>query len=188
MNEDLDPDTVSTTSSEAVQNATGKAWAEWMALLDAAGGRQMTHKELVAHLADHYDISSWWQQGVTVTYEKSRRLRDTHETSSGYQISRSRTMAAAAETIYNAWLDEETRRRWLPDAAFGVRKATPHKTIRIDWPGDTLVEVRLDRKGPEKTAVTVQHSKLPDGDAAEEMKIYWAAALGRLLDQVEMGD
>jgi uncharacterized protein YndB with AHSA1/START domain len=180
MTADLDPAAVSGTSSEAAEKATGKPWAAWMALLDEAGGRGMTHKELVAHLGQHHRVSDWWLQQIAVTYEKSRGLRQTHEMPDGYQISRTRTMAAPAEAIYEAWTDEAKRRRWLPDAEMTVRKATPHKIIRLQWGDGTLVEARLAEKGLVKTAVTIQHNKLPDADTAEQMKAYWAAALERL--------
>lgn len=185
MTEDLDPVTVTGTSSEAVEKATGKPWKEWMELLDEANGRQMTHKQIVAHLATRYVVSPWWQQQLTVGYEQSRRLREKHEMPAGYQISRSRTMAAGVERVYNAWIDDTTRSRWLPDAVFAIRKATPQKTIRLTWCDDSYVEVRLEQKQPDKTTVTVQQNKLSDAESAERMKKYWAAALVRLQELVE---
>ena len=184
MSEDLDPVAITGTSDEAVARATGKVWAEWLAYLDAAGGREMNHKQLVAHLQAHTDVSSWWQQQLTVGYEQSRGLRAKHQMTDGYQISRSRTIGAPAAAVYHAWADDATRAGWLPDATFTVRKATPPRSLRLTWSdaagaGTTTVEVALTDKG-ERTTVTVQHNKLPDAAAAERMKGYWAAALGRL--------
>ena len=185
MNDDLDPSIASGTSSEAAEKATGKPWAEWMAILDAAGGRELSHKQLVEHLGRYYRVSGWWMQQIVVAYENSRGLRQKHEMPNGYQISRSRTLAAPAAKVYELWLDEDARRRWLPDAKFTVRKETPHKTIRLGWADGTLVEARLVEKGPNKTAVTVQHNKLPDAETAEKMKAYWTAALEQLRDVAE---
>ena len=98
MTEELDPAAIMGTSNEAVMRATGKSWAEWLALLDAAGGREMNHKQIVAHLQAHHDVSSWWQQQLTVGYEQSRGLRAKHEMVDGYQISRSRTVACLLYT------------------------------------------------------------------------------------------
>jgi uncharacterized protein YndB with AHSA1/START domain len=178
MTQDLDPAVVTGTSSEAMERATGKPWAAWMEILDSAGGRQMSHKQLVAHLVEQHGVAPWWRQQIAVGYEQSRGLREKHEMTDGYQISRSRTIAAPAATLYDAWL--AGGRSWLPDADFTIRKATPHKNIRLNWADGTLVEVRLNEKGPGKTAVTVQQSKLPDVEAAERMKAYWAAALENL--------
>jgi hypothetical protein len=65
-------------SSEAVKAKTGKDWPEWFAILDAADAQKMSHKEIVALLAEKYQVGSWWQQMVTVTYEQGRGLRDRH--------------------------------------------------------------------------------------------------------------
>ena len=184
MSADQNPATLTGTSDEAVVRATGKSWAEWLALLDAAGGREMNHKQIVAHLQAHHDVSSWWQQQLAVGYEQSRGLRAKHQMVDGYQISRNRTVAAPVAAVYDAWADDEVRVRWLPDATFTIRKATPPKSLRLTWAGAagagaTSVEVGLSDKG-DRTAVSVQHTKRPDAAAAERMKGYWAAALGRL--------
>jgi uncharacterized protein YndB with AHSA1/START domain len=184
MNQDLDPAEVSGTSNEAVERATGKPWAEWMALLDAAGGREMSHKELAFRLAHDRNVSEWWQQQIAVAYENSRGLRAKHQMADGYQISRSRTVTAAAERVYHAWTVEAERLRWLPYGEFTVRKATPNKSLRLTWSDGTLVEVRLTDKGG-RTQVAVQQNKLPDAEAAERMKAYWAAALEKLQGYVE---
>lgn len=186
MSDDLDPAEVSGTSSEATERATGKPWDEWMALLDAAGGRGMTHKQLVAHLAIDRDVSPWWRQQIAVAYENSRRLRQKHEMADGYQISRGRTMSAGAARVYAAWADDAERARWLPDAVFITRTATPPRRLRLTWSDGSIVEIQLTEKGPARTQVTVQQNKLPDAAAAERMKAYWGAALERLREFVEM--
>ena len=179
MSELLDPEKATGTSSAAAEKATGKAWPEWMALLDAAGGREMDHKQIVDYLGRNYRVSAWWIQHIAVAYEQSRGLRARHEMPDGYQISRSKTIDAPIQTVYEAWTDDTTRARWLPDATFSVRGATPPRTLRLTWDDGSLVEARLTDKG-DRTAVTVQHNKLSDADAAERMKAYWAEALGRL--------
>ena len=185
MTEDLDPATVTGTSSAATEKATGKPWAEWMTLLDEAGGREMDHKQLVDHLARHHRVPAWWLQQIAVGYEKSRRLRAHHQMVDGYQISRSRTLAVAVERVYDAWLDPQRRAGWLPGVDFTVRKATPHKSIRLNWGDGSRLEVRLTPKGANKTAVTVQQDKIADAATAEEMKAYWTAALERLQQHLE---
>lgn len=181
---DLDPAEVSGTSNEAVEQATGRPWSHWMAVLDEAGGREMSHKELVFRLAMDRNVSPWWQQQIAVAYENSRGLRARHQMADGYQISRSRTVAAGAQRVYRAWAVEAERVHWLPYGEFTVRKATPNQSLRLTWSDGTRVEVRLTDKG-ERTQVAVQQNKLPDADAAERMKAYWTAALDRLQEFLE---
>lgn len=184
MNDENDSSS-STISDEAVRSKTGKDWSEWFAILDAAGAADMSHKEIVAYLNQEHGVGPWWQQMVTVTYEQERGLRDKHETAQGYQISRSKTIGAPVGSLYHAWQDEATRQRWLPDAPLTIRKATENKTLRITWgDGETSVDVYFYPKGEQKTQVTVQHNKLADAAAAEQMKAYWAEKLARLQEAV----
>jgi uncharacterized protein YndB with AHSA1/START domain len=173
-------------SDEAVRAKTGRTWPEWFAILDAAGARQWSHKQIVAYLSQEHGVGPWWQQSVTVGYEQARGLRELHEMPGGYQISVSKTIAAPAEALFDAWMDEATRARWLPDATFTARKATPGKSIRAAWAdGTTSLDIQFYRKGENKTQVTAQHNKLAGGDEAERMKEYWRAALDRLKTLLE---
>src|SRR5881394_2432690 len=80
-------------SDAAVAKATDKPWKEWFAILDKAGGRKLNHQQIVAVLAMKHRIGPWWQQIVTVEYERSRGLRRVHEKADGFfSISRSKTV------------------------------------------------------------------------------------------------
>ena len=171
-------------SDEAVEAKTGKTWSRWFKHLDAAGGKKMTHQEIVAHLRDKHDVRPWWQQMVAVTYEQARGLREKHEKPSGYEISVSRTIAAPVTKAFKAWTDEKTRKEWLP-ANFTVRKSTANKSLRIKWNDDTDVAVAFYGKGEGKCQVVAQHAKLKEAKTGEKMKKFWADALGRLKELVE---
>jgi hypothetical protein len=107
-----------TIGDDAVLARTGKAWAGWFRVLDRAGAKRMDHKQIVAHLRAHDDLSPWWQQSVTVAYEQARGLRAVHEKPGGYEIGRSKTIAASLEQTFKAWSQLRTRRRWLQDPEF----------------------------------------------------------------------
>jgi uncharacterized protein YndB with AHSA1/START domain len=172
-------------SDEAVESKTGKNWSRWFKHLDAAGAKKMTHQEIVGHLQDKHDVRPWWTQMIAVTYEQARGLREVHEKPEGYEISVSRTIAAPIGKAYKAWVDEKTRKKWLP-ANLIIRKATRHKTLRITWEdGKTSVAAAFMAKGENKTQVVAQHSKLSDAKVAAKMKKFWAEALDRLKETIE---
>ncbi len=50
--------------TDAVARATGKAWDQWLAILDKAGAAAMPHKAIAAMLADRYGVPPWWSQMV----------------------------------------------------------------------------------------------------------------------------
>jgi uncharacterized protein YndB with AHSA1/START domain len=167
-------------SDEAVKAKTGRVWSEWFAILDAAGAQQMSHKEIVALLSEQYEVGAWWQQMVTVSYERAR-LREKHEMPSGYRISRSKTLDAPLEKVFAAWTEESQRLRWLAEPGLTLRKATPGKNARFTWEDDqSAVEARFTAKGADRTQVSVQHDKLADTAQAEKMKVYWSEALEKL--------
>jgi len=176
------------TGDKAVQARTGRDWQSWFEILDAAEAQKWSHKEIVAFLAEHYNLEPWWQQSVTVTYEKARGLRQKHQMADGYQVSRTLTLSASPETVFTAWQDEAQRLRWLPDAAMTLRSQNAPKTLRFTWmDGGSIIEVRLTPRKEMRTQVAVQQSKLSDAAAAEAMKVYWAAALRKLEDFLNEG-
>lgn len=173
-------------SDAAVEKATGKTWKRWFSILDKVGAKSMTHQQIVAHLVKHHGVGPWWRQMVTVTYEQARGLRAKHQTPHGFQISRSRTIAAPAERIFKAWTDAKLRGAWLDDPDFTIRKAIPGKSIRITWvDGTTNVEVMFYPKAAGKCSVSVQHNKLKTAASGERMKKYWGSQLEQLAELVE---
>lgn len=61
-----------------------------------------------------------------------------------------------------------------------MRKATPHRPVRITWEDDTPVEIRLTAKGNSKSSAQVQHRKLPSRESAARVKAFWAERLDAL--------
>jgi len=172
-------------SDDAVKAKTSKTWAQWFTLLDQAGGRRMTHKEIVAVLNQKYGVGPWWQQMVTVEYERARHLREKHQTATGYSISRSKTMNAGARKIFTAWQEAKTRVSWLPKKKLTMRKTTANKSLRMLWhDGKTEVNVSFLAKGPDKTQVVIEHNKLANAAAAKRMQAYWSKALEKLQARV----
>ena len=179
---------VSTTTPRArdvaVQARTGKTWAQWYKTLDEAGAKDLDHPAIVALLHEQ-GVGPWWEQMVAVSYEQARGLREVHQKPEGYEITISRTLPVPVSLLYNAWNDPLKRRQWLKNSEFEIRKATLNKTLRITWvDGKTHVVAAFNAKGPGKTQVAVQHSKLADSKAATRMKMYWAAQLKNLRNYV----
>lgn len=172
--------------ADAVQAKTGKNWAEWFALLDAAGAESLTHQEIVALLSTQYAVGPWWRQMVTVTYEQARGRRAKHETPAGFQMSASKTVAAPVERLYRAFADARSRARWLPDSGFQVRTAVPPRRIRFSSPdGRSVIAVGFTAQGDDKSRVVVGQTRLPNAAAVKRQKAYWGAALDVLKAQLE---
>lgn len=175
-------------SSDAVNRKTGKSWSQWFRILDAAGARRMSHKEIVAFLSkDHKAIGGWWLQMVTVAYEQERGLRKKHEKPDGFEISVSRTIEAPVSKLFRAWKEPGIRMRWLSDPGIRIRKSTLNKSMRANWiDGKSHVNVYFNARGKERCQVVVQHFKLKSTPAATKMKQYWSQNLDRLKEEMQL--
>jgi hypothetical protein len=172
---------------DTVRARTGKAWGQWFATLDRAGAGTKNHKEIVALLTSRYQLSSWWRQMITVTYEQERGLRWRHQKSDGFAITRSKVVPASLVTLYRAWTDGRQRARWLSGARFRVSTATRGKSLRLVCEDGTRVDVGFTSKGPGKSQVSVQHRKLPTAAEATRAKRYWTERLSELVEVLAPG-
>lgn len=168
-------------SDEAVLKATGKNWSQWFAILDKAGAQKLSHPQIARYLGDKHKCRSWWRQMVTVEYERARGLREKYQIASGFRAGRSITVGVPLGKLFDAWQDLPLRRRWLQDPNFTVRKAQVNKSMRITWvDGKTNLEAMFFSKGPKKSLVAVDMTRLPDAGAVAKWKSYWGGALGKL--------
>jgi uncharacterized protein YndB with AHSA1/START domain len=199
-------------SSDAVREATGRGWDEWLELLDRAGAMDWSHKEIVAHLAQSYaDVTtSWWRQSITVAYEKARGKRVLGETAAaGFEVGVSRTVAAPRQEVWELitsrpelWMGEgasvsfEPKRNFeVPGGSDGeglkgeIRVVKDGQRIRMTWHPEgwqsaATKQITLTEKGPEKTAIGVHFEKLPDADAREAMREKARGALERIASAI----
>ncbi len=176
-------------SPEAVVKATGKTPEEWNSILDAAGARDLTHKEIATMLRENHGVTPWWSQHVTVDYERARGMRERYQTTRGYQVSVSKTLPVSLSELYGTFANLSHRGQWLPEAPITIRKDTPEKTTRATWTDGDGTESSLDisfySNGDAKSRITVMQSKLADTEDVEARRAYWKAALGRLAEYLK---
>jgi uncharacterized protein YndB with AHSA1/START domain len=167
--------------TDAVARATGKAWDQWLAVLDKAGAVAMPHKAIASMLADKYGVPPWWSQMVAVGYEQARGMREMYQGPAGFTANASRTLQASLDRVYGAWSDPALRALWLGNAPVKVTRSEDGKSLRMTWTvGVSTVDVNFYPKGEAKSQVKVQQRKLADRKAVEKQKGFWGGALDRL--------
>ncbi len=168
-------------SDASVSRKTGRGWAEWVRMLDAAGAATKPHREIAEYVSS-LGVPSWWTQMVTVGYERIRGLRDRGQRrGGGYQATKSRTFNVPVARLFGAFTGVKLCSRFLPK---GVKllSMTAYKRVRLGWPDDTQAVVGFLAKSPTKSIAAVQHEKLPDRSAADAMKKTWGECFDRLGD------
>lgn len=172
-------------SDDVIRGKTGRTWEEWARTLDAHNAATMAHRDIAILVGGTYQVPAWWTQMVTVGYERIKGLRARGQRRDGtYEAAKSRTFNVPVETLFDAWADTGTRRRWLDEAGVKVRTANAPKAMRLGWPDGTIVTVWFTPKAKGKSTVAVTHTKLPDEATTNRLKQYWSeklSALGEVL-------
>jgi hypothetical protein len=176
------------TSDEEIRRRTGRGWEEWFDLLDEWGAAERTHRETARWVAEQQGIHplAWNAQAVVSSYEGARGLRAVGEHEDGFAITASKTVGVPVERLYEAFVDESLRARWLPDGPLHERTASKPRSARFDWDsGDTRVHVTFTAKGEAKSTAALQHVRLADAAEAERMKTYWRERVATLKEVLE---
>ena len=149
------------TSDAAIRERTGRGWEEWFDLLDDSGAIGKPHREIARWLQTEHRIDGWSAQSVTVSYERARGRRAVGEHADGFAITAQKTVAVPVDRLYDAFVDESLRERWLPDGHPRERTATKPRSARFDWSdGETRVVVGFTAKGDAKSVVAIEHAPL----------------------------
>ena len=176
-------------AEETVVAATGRGWQAWFELLDDWEAATRSHTEIARWLREEQGVDGWYSQSITVGYERARGLRAPGERPDGFAVGVSRTIAVPVQRLFDAFANDDLRERWLPGAELRVRTATAPRTARYDWEdGSTRVIVGFEDVGERKSRVALSHERLPDADAADEMKAWWRERLTALKEQLEGGE
>ena len=179
------------TSDEAIRRRTGRGWEEWFDLLDEWGAAQRPHKEIARWVAEQQGIEplAWNAQAVAGSYELARGLREVGEKPDGFAVTASKTVAVPVERLFEAFVDQSFRQRWLPDGPLRERTATEPKSARFDWgDGETRVNVTFVAKDEAKSTAALEHARLADAEERERMKAWWRERLAALKTQLEGGE
>jgi hypothetical protein len=176
------------TSDAAIRERTGRGWEEWFQLLDEWGGAERPHREIARHVASLLELDplAWNVQAVAGSYEHARGLREVGERADGFAVTASKTVGVPVDVLFDAFVDERLRRRWLPDAPLRERTATRPRSARFDWNGgETRVHVVFAGKGEDRATATLSHERLADAAEAERMKAYWRERVATLKEVLE---
>ena len=173
-------------SDAAVKRATGRAWAQWFALLDKVKAKTMPHKEIATLLYEKHGVPGWWCQMVTVEYERARGMRSVHQQTDGYSVSASKTLGAALPALYKMTVDGKKRAAWFPEGALKISSQTANKYFRGAWGADgARLEINFYAKGAGKAQIAVQVNKMKRASDVEKERARWKKALAELQARCE---
>ena len=180
-------------SDESARKKTGHGLDHWFAVLDAFGAATKGHTAAAAHLSKDHGVPGWHAQGITVAYERTRGLREMHQSCAGdFQVSVSKTVPATVAEVIGAFKSAERRSAWLQGADPGLiralksafsgdkprevkTKGSDYAWFRFPWDG-SQVEIRVTGK-PKGASIAMDSTKLAGAQQVEERRAQCRVAL-----------
>ena len=137
-------------------------------------------------LAEEHGLDSWGSQAVAVNYERARGLRAVGEHADGFTVTASKTVVVDVDRLFDAFVDDGLRSRWLPDGGLRERTATRPRSARFDWGDDgSRVVVVFAAKDDGRSTASLSHERIPDAAGAERMRTFWRGRVAALKEVVE---
>ena len=175
-----------TSGRPGLRRATGRDYDEWFSLLDEWGAVGRPYREIAAWLTGEHGMSKWWAQKVIVEYEQSRGVRPAGVRRDGtFAAGASKTIAAPAKRVFEAFTDAKMRRRWLPDTKLRLRTSEQGRAARFDVEDGTRLNATFLAQGTTKSQVAVEHTHLSEAASVDAMKTYWRERLAALKSLLE---
>ena len=174
-------------SDESVRAKTDLDWAQWVSALDALGARTLTHREIAREVGERWpQIGGWWAQTVTVGYERIRglRLAGQDRVTGLFTANKSRTLRVSAAAAYAAFSESRRRNAWWKGDPLALRSSRVGQLVRFDVGDGTRVEISFIDKGPNKTTLTIAHTKLRSAADIATSKEAWDARLTELSEHL----
>lgn len=168
-------------SAPALRTATGRDRAEWFAVLDGWGAPGRSYREIAGWLTREHGLSSWWAQKLIVEYQQDRGLRQPGARPDGtYAGGASKTIAATAERVLDAFADPALRARWLPGIELRERTSRPGRSARFDLADGSRLNATVTPQGVAKVQIAVEQERLPAAADAARAKEDWRQRLTAL--------
>ena len=189
-----------------VKAATGKKWEEWYRLLDTSGGPSGGRRALTEQLMKEHKLVAWWAQTIVVEYERARAVHEKDGRPKGYAICVTKSIAAPAERIFDAFGDPRLLGTWLGKGAKAdfkeggtfatadgnrgrYTKVSRPKTLRVVWDDDdpaaaSTVELKLTPSGA-KCGLVLNHERIQTRAQADGLRAAWVSAIEKLKQTLE---
>ncbi len=193
-------------TSQSVLKCTGQTWDQWVEILTNQGAAGWTHKDIVAFLKKKYKLGPWWQQGVATGFEQAigRKIEGRNEKGE-YSLTAGKTLPVDAKILWKYLFSPKGLQVWLkPLSGFKLAKGAMYETeggvfgevrtfksperLRLTWQESdadrsTVVQVYVKQRPHGKSAIWVQHEKIPNGREKARLREHWKQVLEDLIEQ-----
>lgn len=171
--------------TEAIENGTGRSWADWLAFFDRLGAAELGHAEIARAVEAEGVATGWWGQAVVIHYEQETGRRVEGQVGDGkFAANASKTLSGDLDSGLARW-----RALVADDDGFdGVPlDAEPSSSATEKWrywrcplADGSRIQVTVSAKDGGKVVVAVQHDRLDSVEDRDRWKAYWRGRLAAI--------
>ena len=172
-------------NTAAIEKATGKSWADWLAFLETINAKDLPHKEIAQRVHEDGGVSGWWSQGITVAYEQHIGRRQPGQDCNGeFTVSVSKTLAGTMNKALKQWLALVADRHEFSDIPISrpgeVSRTDKWRYWRCGLADGSRVNANIYQKEPGKVSIGLEHDKLESSEQVEHWRAFWKELLASL--------
>lgn len=194
-------------TSASVVKHTGKNWDQWVQILEKAGARSWSHKEISAFLNKKYETTWWWTHIVATGYEVFIERKVAGRNLKGeYSITVTKTFKCDGKKLWKfvsspegiaMWLSPMSQVKLAPktvyerdDGVYGeIRTMKAPERVRFTWQeGDegkpTVVQLLTVHRKNGTSILCFNHEKLTDGRVKEQLREHWRSVLEQVYSAI----
>jgi len=199
---------VSAVFQQAVREATGTAWEEWIGKLERTVDPLWSHEQMKNHICGTFHLSDEWGEWLAVMYgQRSGRKPVGVTKDAGVQIGVRKTLDVDKEAIWRFLFSPRGLSLWIgtvaefrPQKGFEFASAEgvsgkltvvrPFEMMRMtwkrpEWDRPSRLQIRLLPAKAGKTTVAIHQEMLEDVYIRELMRRHWEERLHRMRIETE---
>lgn len=174
------------TRRRRLEQVTQRSTDEWISILDKAGAREMTHREIWRWLADGELLKEGMlRENLVIAYEQAIGRREVGQSCYGdYHAAATRVLTGTLDDALQAWLELVGGVQAFNGVALAgeprVSASEKYRYWRARLADGTHVDVDV-YKGPDgRIPLGVQHRPFPERAAADAWRGYWREFVAQL--------
>lgn len=193
---------------QAVKEATGSTWEEWLIELDKTVGRLWSHEQIKEHISGIYRTSDEWSEWIAIMYgQLMGRVPVGVTKDAGVQIGVRKTLDAAKEEVWSFLLSPEGLSMWIGDipslplqagcefeskegVSGKITVVEPLRKLRMtwkrpEWDKPSRLQMYVLSANSGKTTVAIHQEMLEDVYMREVMRRFWDDVLNKMKKRME---
>lgn len=193
---------------QAVQDATGITWEEWVATLKQAVDPSWSHEHMKEHICEQFQVSDEWGEWLTVMYgQLLGRIPVGVTKDAGVQIGVRKAIKVEKEKVWDYLTSPQGLLLWIGDVSeFRLQKGyefkskegicgkltvvLPFRKLRMkwklpEWEKPSRLQLYLLPTDSGKTTIAIHQEMLDDVYVRELMRRFWADKLEQIKNYLE---